>query len=183
MEKNVRTSISEIGDDIIYIQKFPWEIDFSAPWWEYMKRPDPKVSEYRELSRRSLLADKVCLTAYAQRTVKQGNNAADNTNLNLVSYEFYDIKPFDFEQGRYFTLPESEAGHNCCILGFDIASKLFDNQNPIGKNIDLMGVWPSDPSGKNYSQHFWHSAEFRGDNAMMQGYWSELLGSDAFNLK
>jgi hypothetical protein len=53
----------------------------------------------------------------------------------------------------------------------------------VTKDVDLMGVWPSDPSGKNYSQHFWHSAEFEGDYAQQQGYWSELLGSDAFNLK
>jgi hypothetical protein len=44
-------------------------------------------------------------------------------------------------------------------------------------------VWPTDPSGHNYSDHFWHSAQFRGDYAQQQGYWSELLGSDAFNLK
>jgi hypothetical protein len=44
-------------------------------------------------------------------------------------------------------------------------------------------IWPSDPTGNNYTEHFWHSAEFRGDNPLMQGYWNELLGSEAFNLK
>jgi len=55
-------------------------------------------------------------------------------------------------------------------------------------NIDLTRtlptpIWPSDPTGKDYVEHFWHSAEFRGDNALMQGYWSELLSSEAFGLK
>jgi hypothetical protein len=53
----------------------------------------------------------------------------------------------------------------------------------VTRNVDLMGVWPSDPSGKNYTQHFWHSAEFEGDYPQQQGYWIELLGPDAFNLK
>jgi hypothetical protein len=44
-------------------------------------------------------------------------------------------------------------------------------------------IWPADSSGHNYSDHFWHSAEFRGDYWQMQGYWSELLGTEAFNLK
>jgi hypothetical protein len=44
-------------------------------------------------------------------------------------------------------------------------------------------IWPPDSTGKNYEQHFWHSAEFRGDNAQMQGYWSELLSSEVFDLK
>jgi len=51
------------------------------------------------------------------------------------------------------------------------------------KNVNLMGVWPSDPSGKNYTEHFYHSAEFRGDNPLQRSYWSELLGAGAFNLK
>jgi hypothetical protein len=44
-------------------------------------------------------------------------------------------------------------------------------------------MWPPDPTGNNYTEHFWHSAEFRGDYWQQQGYWSELLGVDAFNLK
>ncbi len=52
-------------------------------------------------------------------------------------------------------------------------------------NVDLTRVnnpiWP--PDANNYQAHFWHSAEFRGDYWQQQGYWSELLGNDAFNLK
>ena len=48
-------------------------------------------------------------------------------------------------------------------------------------------IWPPDNSTtdptKKYAAHFWHSAEFRGDYSPMQGYWSELLGAEAFNLK
>jgi len=60
--------------------------------------------------------------------------------------------------------------------------------NNIFRNINLTRIspsriWPSDPTGNNYTEHFWHSAEFRGDNTQQQSYWSELLGADAFNLK
>jgi hypothetical protein len=55
------------------------------------------------------------------------------------------------------------------------------------QNVDLTRtvnpIWPLDTSDHNYADHFWHSAEFRGDNWQEQGYWSELLGSEAFNLK
>jgi hypothetical protein len=53
------------------------------------------------------------------------------------------------------------------------------------RTIDLTRVtspiWPSDPN--NYVAHFWHSAQFRGDNPLQGPYWNELLGSEAFNLK
>jgi hypothetical protein len=44
-------------------------------------------------------------------------------------------------------------------------------------------IWPVDTTGNNYSAHFWHSAEFRGDYWEETGYWAELLGPDAFDLK
>ena len=43
-------------------------------------------------------------------------------------------------------------------------------------------IWPPDPTGNDYTEHFWHSAQFRGDNALMQGYWIELLSSEGFGL-
>ncbi len=51
------------------------------------------------------------------------------------------------------------------------------------QSIDLQTIWPPDESGHNYADHYWHSAEFRGDYWQQETYWGELLGSDGFNLK
>ena len=53
----------------------------------------------------------------------------------------------------------------------------------LADSIDLTTIWLSDSNGNNYTEHFYHSAEFRGDNPQQRSYWSELLGPDAFNLK
>jgi hypothetical protein len=51
--------------------------------------------------------------------------------------------------------------------------------------VDLTTIWPSDSVHPThpFDEHFYHSAEFRGDYWQQQGYWSELLSSEAFNLK
>lgn len=139
LESNVRESISTLGNDVIYIQKWPWGFEADYPWWEYMKRPEPKINEYKELKQRTQLADAVCYYAQTSKTLKQGNNYAENTTIILVSEEYYSIKPFDLDNGRFFTQSESEFGRNCCVIGFEIARKLFENQNPIGKEVKLMG--------------------------------------------
>jgi hypothetical protein len=46
-------------------------------------------------------------------------------------------------------------------------------------NLDLTTLWPADSSGHSYADHFWHSAEFRGDNTQEQGYWHTLLFAPA----
>ena len=47
-------------------------------------------------------------------------------------------------------------------------------------SLNLTAIWPSDPTGNNYKEHFWHSAEFRGDSVWEWGYWNTLLFSSQF---
>jgi putative ABC transport system permease protein len=138
-EANVRESVSSMGENVIRVEKWPWEFSEDYPWWEYIKRPEPKISDYKELKKRSQLAETVCFCASKRRPVKYKNNYTERITISMNSYEYYDIRPFEFEYGRYFTQIESEFGHNCCILGYDIAKQLFENQNPVGQQIKLVG--------------------------------------------
>ena len=53
----------------------------------------------------------------------------------------------------------------------------------LSEAVDLTSIWLApDPLQNNYASHFWHSAEFRGDNPQQRNYWSELLGPDGFNI-
>jgi putative ABC transport system permease protein len=139
LNANVRKTISGLSNDVVYVQKWPWGFDSDYPWWEYLKRPETKVNEYKELKQRSQLAEAVCYYARASKTIKQGNNYVENTSILLVSEEYYSIKPCDIETGRFFTQTESEFGKNCCVIGYEIAKKLFENQNPIGKELKMKG--------------------------------------------
>jgi len=47
-------------------------------------------------------------------------------------------------------------------------------------NLNLTTVWPTDTSGHNYGDHFWHSAEFRGDCWQEWNYWNTLLFSSGY---
>jgi putative ABC transport system permease protein len=138
-EANVRESVSSMGENVIRIEKWPWEFSDNYPWWVYMNRPEATLSEYKEVKKRSQLAEMVCFCASKHRQVKYKNNYSDRITISMNSFEYYDIRPFDFEYGRYFTNIESEFGHNCCILGYDVATQLFENQNPVGKEISLQG--------------------------------------------
>jgi hypothetical protein len=60
----------------------------------------------------------------------------------------------------------------------------------LNRNVELgraspTRIWPPDQMHPDhpYDEHFYHSAEFRGDYWEQQGYWSELLGAEAFNLR
>jgi hypothetical protein len=47
----------------------------------------------------------------------------------------------------------------------------------LAKQVELPSVWPLDPLNLNYTAHFWHSAEFRADNAQSANFWDAFLKS------
>ena len=138
-EANVRESVSSMGENVVRIEKFPWDFSENYPWWEYMKRPEVKISEYKDLKKRSQLADEICFCASKRRQIKYKNNFSDRITISMNSFEYYDMRPFEFENGRYFTTIESDFGRSCCILGYEVAKQLFESQNPVGKEIKLEG--------------------------------------------
>lgn len=141
LEKTIRTSLSSLGDDIIYVQKWPW-----APppgeeyqWWEYLKRPVPKIEEYELLKKRSEKAEVVNFATSTLRNVKYKSNTRENTIIWANSHEFEKIRTFELEDGRYFTPFESITGKNVCLIGHQIAQDLFQGMNPVGKQIKIQG--------------------------------------------
>jgi len=139
LEWNIRNNISSLGDNVVYIQKWPWSFESNYRWWDYMKRPVPKYEEYEELKRRSNTAQAVGLYVADAFTVKYHNNSAKDIIVWANTHEFIDIRPFDLAEGRYFTEMESRAGHNVAIMGHELSSKLFEGQDPIGKDIKVGG--------------------------------------------
>src|SRR5437868_12984935 len=54
LETKVRTDVQSLGNDVIYIQKWPWVADEGGdyPWWKFMNRPLPGYKEMSELEHR-----------------------------------------------------------------------------------------------------------------------------------
>jgi putative ABC transport system permease protein len=136
---NIKASVSAIGDNIIYVQKWPWTFGPDYPWWEYMKRPVPKINEYEEIVRKSNFATSACFSASTSKTVKYQGKSVDNVAIWLNTAEFPEIRSFDVKEGRYFTLAEMHSGRPVAFMGSDVADKLFQQKNPLGNEITISG--------------------------------------------
>lgn len=140
LESNIRGSIESLGDNVVFVQKWPWSFGPDYPWWKYMNRPLPQYNELFDIEKKTKTADAVAYTIHGRRTVKYKSNIVENAVLAGCSYEFYKIKSFDIANGRYFTENEVNAGYNVAVIGGKIAEGLFpSNQDPIGKDIKIAG--------------------------------------------
>jgi len=140
LEHNLRNGIEELGNNVVYIHKWPWDFNEDFPWWKYMNRPVPTVQEFDKLNGRVNTAEAMAFHVAGRKSVKYKNNTVENITITGGSYEYDRISTFDIAEGRYFTEAESTAGRNICIIGSTIAETLFSNgEYAIGKQIKIGG--------------------------------------------
>jgi len=141
LENNIKTSLSSLGDDIVYVQKWPWapEPGEEYAWWEYLNRPLPSLKEYELIKKRSDKAQYVNFAVSTMRKVKYKNLTATDVIIWANTHEFEKIRTFELENGRYFTPLESATGKNICLIGDQISNDLFKGIDPVGKEIKIQG--------------------------------------------
>lgn len=139
LEKNVRDSLQALGKKVVYVQKWPWGGNEEYPWWKYLNRPEPTLSDLEEIRRKSLLTDAACFNvAYNKQLKYNGNNIPDAT-IYGISTDFDKIRTFDLSEGRFFNQFEINSGRPYAIIGSDIAKDLFQGANPLDKTIKIGG--------------------------------------------
>ena len=140
LERNIRNSISSFGEDVIFVQKWPWSMGEDYPWWKYYQRPVPHLKELDELEDRLNFADAVCFIASSDSKIaKFQSNDISDVSISAVSHGYQDIFGFELSKGRYFSILESSSGKPVAVIGSNIADALFEGENPLGHQIRIMG--------------------------------------------
>ncbi|HEY4650135.1 MAG TPA: ABC transporter permease [Pontibacter sp.] len=140
LERNVRESMSFIGDKVIYVEKWPWSFGGSYPWWKYFQRPEPTVREFRQMDR--ALTTDAGVAIFARRggsTYKYRSNSISDGILIGVSYEYNKISDIPIEEGRYFIPQEVDASRNVIVIGKEIAETLFPYGSALGQELKVGG--------------------------------------------
>ena len=142
LEGYIRNSLNSLGSNMVYIQKWPWtppEGETEYPWWKYLNRPVPTMAESEELARRSKNIEDAVYFFGFNRTVQFENSKAENTEILATTHDLINTWSLEIEKGRYFTESESNSGASLAILGNELATRLFDKVDPIGKMIKMQG--------------------------------------------
>lgn len=140
LEQNLRKSVKSLGDDVVFIQKWPWDFDSNYPWWKYMNRPVPEYNELDEIVNRCDGAQAAAFVISSNITLKYKSSSIENVNITCASHEYDKVKNFEISEGRYFTDIESAAGRPVAIIGDALAEGLFPNQSPLGETVKINGA-------------------------------------------
>lgn len=143
IETGFERSLSVIGDDILYVEKWPWRhVD---DWWNYRNRRVMDVTYAEQLNRiidatpNSELVRAVP-TMNTVRSVKYGENEVKGVFTQGTTDDFLITSTPTFREGRFFNETESRGGRNVVVLGFDVAEALFPNEDALGKTVIISGT-------------------------------------------
>jgi putative ABC transport system permease protein len=139
MEIAIRKSIATLGSNVLYVQKWPWSMGNDYPWWKYYQRPEPTLSDMREIQKRSTLTEACAYMVQVNKTVKFRSNYVEGVGVMGVSTDFDKVWKFELAEGRYFSSSEFNSGKSVAIIGAEISSNLFQDGNPVGQRVKIFG--------------------------------------------
>jgi putative ABC transport system permease protein len=143
LKNDISASINKLGDNILFVQKWPWSFSTTAeyPWWDYVKRPEAKYNDYKLLNERSKKAEFISFSVrppYSYPSYR--SDLLQNVDAIGVTQDYGSVMQLDISTGRYFSSSESNLGLPVAIIGGGIAQEVFQGaENALGKEIKVWG--------------------------------------------
>jgi putative ABC transport system permease protein len=144
LEKNIKDSLNFLGTGVIYIEKWPFVADNSGEykWWEFWQRPNASYNEFKFLQENLKHAGAMSIFAgRGNQTIKRNSNSISSVRLIGGAQGYTDIFEVNISQGRFFTPEEIEAGRGIVVIGYEVATALFpNNEDPLGQDIKVKNL-------------------------------------------
>ncbi len=140
LERNIQNEVNSLGSNTIYIDKWEYGGGPDKPWWKYRARPVAQYEEAEMVKERALLLDDISFLLQTGGSISYRDDMLENVSVYGIIESQMTIQPLGFDQGRFFSASEFDAGSNVCLIGFTNAEVLFGNtERAIGKHIDIKG--------------------------------------------
>jgi len=139
MDAEFDKSMAMMGQDVVYVEKHPWNRGPDYEWWKYRSRRDIKLDYVEEIRESSRLASAVSASASRGTSIRYKDVSAGGVFIAGVTDKYFDTAGLNIETGRAFTPEEIQRGAKVTVLGATLAESLFDRENPLGKEVRIGG--------------------------------------------
>lgn len=139
LDRKIKKDLSSLDKNTIYLFKGTFGPS-EVPEWKRDQFPQVKYDEYVYLKNAVNNTQAMGFQIFTKReSIKYDSQTVSDINIVPVSQEFIDIQGLEFSKGRFYNESEANSGSNVIVLGDEIATSLFGNLEPIGKNVRLYG--------------------------------------------
>ena len=109
-------------------------------WRSWQRRPRLTFDDADWIAERIRTPGTVAINSENSGRVS-GPNARELTGVRIAgaSASYFRIRDLNVEQGRAFSENEAARGVPVAVIGKDVADKLFESVNPVGKTVRIQG--------------------------------------------
>lgn len=138
LEKNIQDGIKSLGTNTIYIDKWDYQGGAEYPWWKYVNRPSPKLTEMKLIKEKINAKISAVYSFTTQSFIQFDNDKLDGINYHGITDEFEKIQPVEIAYGRYLNQMDFDFGTPNIVIGYENAEMLFGKaEKAVGKEVGL----------------------------------------------
>jgi putative ABC transport system permease protein len=135
LNRSFLKSISSIGTDVLYVDRFSWFIQSYQEWINAMKNPQVDPNDVAALQRSMTLAEAIAPFVSESESVHFHRRGSGSVTVVGTTEQYQYTSPITLDEGRFLSAAECESGRPACVIGSDIATNLFRSQSPLGEQI------------------------------------------------
>jgi putative ABC transport system permease protein len=132
-----------LGVNTFHLRRFPdfqtGEITDSV-WRSWVRRPRITYEDAAAVEAAITVPHLSAWESGAGATIEYRSKVARDIRIIAATERYFEIKDLTIEQGRPFSGQEVKAGTTVVVLGWELADRLFENLDPIGKDVKIQGI-------------------------------------------
>ncbi|MDP4218908.1 MAG: ABC transporter permease [Bacteroidota bacterium] len=137
MDHLFRQTASSMKTDVYYVDKWSWG---GGDWRLMRNRPDIQEEYLNQLQAKMTTAASFSMSIGKWgQNVKYKNRSVQFVTADGVNEGYLQTESMNIQYGRFFTSAELLSARPVCVIGYEIASKLFPNTSPLGEVIRVSG--------------------------------------------
>jgi putative ABC transport system permease protein len=109
-------------------------------WRAWMRRPRVTYEDAQAVMRGVNVPVLAAWESNTRSTLTAGRLTVKDVQVTAATELYFDIRSLAIAEGRAFTAQEVQAGVPVLVLGYDLAEKLFEGQDPIGREVKIYDI-------------------------------------------
>jgi putative ABC transport system permease protein len=137
MNRAFLKSVSFIGADVLFVSRFNWFIHTHEEWVKQQKRRPITLAQIKTLEQQLTSALAIAPVVSNNDRVQYKKRHSDSVDVVGTTDQFVTTMGLPVAEGRFLSPAEVEGGRPVCVVGFQVATNLFQRESPLGNKITV----------------------------------------------
>ena len=139
IDRSFEESMDMLGRNVVFVEKWPWGFGGEYKWWEYRNRREMRLDYVEDLKELVPSATNVAASASRRTTIRYEDRDIENVQVSGGTSTHFETAGLNIEEGRAFSDADEHRGAKVVVLGANVAEALFPMEDPITKQVRIMG--------------------------------------------